>query len=353
MREERTTDYAVAAGRAWRHLMAASKATSAARGVATTCGANWAGIAHRCAVVAIDFDETLTVSDTCSVLGGLGARAAPAGVGAARWQSLVERFSEEYAATVPGLLPAPPLPCWQLDRFQQYVSELRDFDVRCNARLECGALAGISAEALERAAAELVAPQPCAAEVLQQLLAEGSCPGEIRVLSANWSDKFVREALRKHFVTSPPEVTANSLTIDDRVDAVTTGSIDWSVASAGDKAEWLNRWPMAAGGVSVPISGGLKVVVGDSIGDLPAMVEAGIGVFVKQSNSLKDAIAAFGLELLPLDRLLVDDHSQLDEMISSVAIGQRERDRAPVLLAATGGWSDIGALLFGSNWSQR
>eukprot|EP01043_Picozoa_sp_COSAG02_P051704 COSAG02_NODE_5476_length_4292_cov_23.188409_3_plen_333_part_00 len=332
--------------------MAASTATSAARAVATACGAEWAGISRRCAVVAIDFDETLTVSDTCSVLGGLGARAAPAGIGVARWQSLVDRFSEEYAATVPGLLPAPPLSCWQLDRFQQYVSELRDFDVRCNARLECGALAGISAEALQRAAADLVAPQPCAAEVLQQLLVEGSCLGEVRVLSASWSDKFVCEALRKHFVGSPPEVTANSLIID-RVDAVTTGAIDWRVASAGDKAEWLRCWPSAAGGVSAPINGGLKVVVGDSIGDLPAMVEAGIGVIVKQSNSLKDAIAAFGLELLPLDRLLAEDHSQLEEMISSVAIGQREVGAAPVLLAATGGWSEIGALLFGSSWSQR
>lgn len=328
--------------------MAAPTASTAARAVATVCGGEWAGIARRCAVVAIDFDETLTVSDTCSVLGGLGARAAPDGVGAARWQSLVDRFSEEYAATVPGLLPAPPLPCWRLDRFQRYVSELRDFDMKCNARLECGALAGIPADALQQAAAERVVPQPGAAEVLQKLLAEGSCPGEVRVLSASWSDQFVREALRKHFVTTPPEVTANSLVT--AVDAVTTGAISWNVASAGDKAEWLRCWPSVASKVSAPVNG-LKVVVGDSIGDLPAMVEAGIGVIVKESNSLKDAIAAFGLELLPLDRLLAEDHGQLEELISSVAIGQREEGAAPVLLA--GGWSDIGTLLFGSNWSQR
>jgi phosphoserine phosphatase len=329
--------------------MAASTATVATRAVAAARGAEWAGIARRCTVVAIDFDETLTVNDTCSVLGGLGARAAPAGVGAARWQSLVHKFSEEYAATVPGLLPAPPLRCWRVDRFQQYVSELRDFDLKCNARLECGALAGIPAEALQRAAAEHVVPQPGAAEVLQQLLAEGSCPGEVRVLSASWSDQFVREALRKHFVHSPPEVTANSLIT--AVDTVTTGAISWHVASAGDKAGWLRRWPSAAGRVSASDNSGLKVVVGDSIGDLPAMVEAGIGVIVKQSNSLKDAIAAFGLELLPLDRLLAEDRGQLDELISSVAIGEREEGSAPVLLA--GGWSEIGELLFGSNWSQR
>ena len=319
-------------------------AASAARVVcATAGGAERAGIARRCAVVAIDFDETLTVSDTCGVLGSLGARAAAPGVGDARWRGLVERFGEDYAAVVPGLLPAPPLSQWRLERFQQYVAELQGFDVMCNARLEGGALAGISAEELQRAASEHVAPQPGAAAVLQQLLAECSCPGEVRVLSASWSDQFVRAALRHHFAVSLPEVTANRLVT--AADGVSTGAVEWNVATAGDKAEWVRRWPSmdperetdrqteterhrdtetdSAFDASKPpvYHSDLKVVVGDSIGDLPAMVEAGIGVIVKQSKSLRDAIAAFGLTLHPLGQLLADDSGRLDGLISSAAAG--------------------------------
>jgi hypothetical protein len=107
---------------------AAQLSVLAARCGATTTAAA-AGLACRCSLVAIDFDETLTSADTCAILGSLAVASAPAGpqrvARRQRWDALVERFAEEYAATVPQLLPSPPLDAWAPGRFNCFVQELR------------------------------------------------------------------------------------------------------------------------------------------------------------------------------------------------------------------------------------
>lgn len=310
------------------------------------------GIARRCALIVIDFDETLTTNDTCSVLGRLGVHAAADGVqAAARWDGLVAQFVEEYAAKVPFLLPDPPLKCWDSIRFQQFVTELAEFDAVCNARLEAGALAGISNSALCRAAVEQVVPRPGAPAVLQQLLSGDACPGEVHVISASWSSLFVREAVRHHFVgdaAALPPVTANSLVAHRDV---STGAVEWTIPSAGNKAEWIRHWVAARRDdrSDADKDSYLKVVVGDSVGDLPAMVEAGVGVIVKESSSLMAAIESFGLDVVPLETLLASadadggsdgDTDCLDLLVAKTAT-------APVLLMATGGWPQVEVLLFG------
>jgi hypothetical protein len=184
----------------------------------------------------------------------------------------------------------------------------RQFDLSANARLVSGGfrgeaapapapLAGITADAMRSAAAAEVRPRDGAPRVLarllrlrlaapeSRLLSRGGCRGrghslverdhgasitagqvgegegaevvahraapEVHVLSASWSREFVAEVLRCHFlpalpaqggVTRLPHVTANRLGED--------GSIEWSVATAGDKAEWVRKWrphPGAAG----------------------------------------------------------------------------------------------------------
>jgi len=317
-----------------------------------------AGIARRCAAIVIDFDETLTANDTCGVLGTLGARA-DGELGAARWAGLVARFAEEYSATVPRLLPSPPLRHWDSSRFETFVAELAKFDSVCNARLEGGPLAGISESALSAAAAEEVVPRPGAAAVLQRLLRGDAGTGEVHVLSANWSEYFVRKALRHHFATAAalPTVTANRLV---STAGVTTGVIDWRVSTGGDKATWVRRWPSASpvgGEATTPASAaGLKVVIGDSPGDLAAMVEAGVGVIVKESSSLKATIEAFGLEVLQLDRLLTTVSEGSGELEALLAVREERATAgacpAPVLLMATGGWDEVGALLFGEGWDK-
>ena len=242
-----------------------------------------AGIARRCALIAIDFDETLTANDTCGILGSIPAAlsAAPEARAAAeaRWEGLAAQFAEEYAATVPGLLPSPSLSTWEPERFQRWIGELRSFDLKCNARLEQGALAGIPASALAKAAAEEVVPREGAVAVLQQLMHESVAgrTGAVHVLSANWSDVFIHEALRHHFVSLEsalplPAITANRLVMGTEEPPLTTGEVAWTIASAGDKTIWLDPLGSRYGMPSAEPQ--LQVVVGDSVGDLPSMVKA-------------------------------------------------------------------------------
>ena len=314
-----------------------------------------AGIARRCALVALDFDETLTANDTCAVLGNIRATLAAAvperAAAAARWDGLAAQFAEEYAATVPGLLPNPPLPTWEPDRFQRWVGELRKFDMRCNAQLEQGALAGIPASALAKAAAEEVLPREGAAVVLQQLMHESAAgrTGTVHVLSANWCDVFIHEALRCHFVSegSLPVVTANRLVMGTEEPPLSTGEIAWAIASAGDKSIWLD--PLGSRYGMPGAEQELQVVVGDSVGDLPAMVKAGVGVIVKESSSLLATVDAFGLTVEPLDKLLADIAVSGD---GGDALQGLARPGEPVLLQATD-WQQIGELLFGADWQAE
>ena len=113
----------------------------------------------------------------------------------------------------------------------------------------------------------------------------------------------------------------------------------------------------STGPATTPASAaGLKVVIGDSPGDLAAMVEAGVGVIVKESSSLKATIEAFGLEVLQLDRLLTTVSEGSGELEALLAVREERATAgacpAPVLLMATGGWDEVGALLFGEGWDK-
>ena len=259
---------------------------------------------------------------TCGVLGQLAARRAAPAQRASRlshWELLVAQFGADYAATFPTLLPSPALKTWCATRFARFVAELRAFDERVNARLEqkhegAAALSGLTAAAIDSAVQTEVTPQDGAPRVLQELLlrseaAEGQ--PKIVILSASWSDTLISSALRQHFLSpkvSMPPIVANQLrmsqsrtsTAGDGAVMKSNGSIEWRIASAGDKATWLANWTAtqaAATDAAEREDCGVRIVIGDSVGDLPAMTEAGCGIFVRESGSVRATAAAFGLQV--------------------------------------------------------
>jgi hypothetical protein len=242
--------------------------------------------------------------------------------------------------------------------FEAFLERLRVFDTKANLRLTSTfgdgggaggrALSGMSEAEIAAAAAAQVLPREGAAEVLQRLLGSDFCSSasgsggrcEVHVVSANWSDTLIRSALSHHFLPAlgsdtttgtsdggsgigdlgvqMPPVFANSLplsaeaagSVDGQEEAGvgrTTGEVTWRVASAGDKAAWLHSWdqqqqqqqqPQVE--VEVEVEGGcrwVRLAIGDSVGDLALMVEAGLGVLVKESGSFKVAANALGLEV--------------------------------------------------------
>ncbi|CAG9463330.1 unnamed protein product [Pedinophyceae sp. YPF-701] len=279
--------------------------------------------------VVVDFDETLTETDTTFLLGQLAAESAgPAGSSERarreqEWAAAVDNYSAKYAEWSRNHpFPSAAEPGW----LQSWYAAADTFDKSMVAAVsEPRVLRGIPAEVLRTAAADRVQLRPGAAAALRALARAGV---PLSVLSVNFSSEMICACLRANGVVSEAgrkvAIFANDLAVDDA--GATTGEVAMRCNSGSDKRVRMRALLAAAAAQCAP---GLSAYVGDSAGDVPAMLLADVPILVGQSGSARKAIAAAGARLVPLSGT---DPSQ---------IGGRT---GPLVVYEAAGWDEIGAL---------
>ena len=252
-------------------------------------------------VICFDFDDTLSEeltiesvvaaaeADACRDLGPDDAAAVRGGL-RQRWERLVRDYRAEFVRFA-SALPE--------DDFAAYNAARADFDRRMNvAFVDERLLRGVRDETL-RACATATRLRPGARRLLADLTAGPSAPGGsprmVHVISAHWSVRFIRAALRlPASLDTCLGVHANELVCDPEGRA--TGALVNAVIAPDDKARILSSLREDA----AALAGDRKTLtffVGDSAGDLLAMCDADVGVVVGSNQSLRDTCARYGIRI--------------------------------------------------------
>jgi phosphoserine phosphatase len=268
-------------------------------------------------VLVTDFDGTCTEVDTTGLIPHLAARkaAVPFSV-LERWTefenryiSLLKRCKEEVlpeaSSKGSGVYDAAGLNTAL--RALDGVSDVVTAEVS-----ESGILAGIETGSVAEAIAEWSAAPDCAPVNVPALrpgcaatLSAAAASGwQLGVLSLNWCPPLIRALL--------PIIGSNGATIWSNQIDVATGRISSDVSDAAAKVRVIRS--LINGGLTraeLPDGNshgageleslrGCVVYVGDSATDLPAMLEADVGILIGESESTRELARRYGLRLEPL-----------------------------------------------------
>ncbi|RAW27185.1 hypothetical protein PC110_g16419 [Phytophthora cactorum] len=225
-------------------------------------------------LLCVDFDETITLHDTTSLLFQLSSSSA------STQQQLVTQYVDEVSKFIRRYETK-----WQQQEHSSNRSRsfdcagLREFlegyaavDLRSVQRVvECRALKGIQHQDLVKAASS-VQIRPNCAETL-------AVADEWNIISVNWNKKLVESVMTQAGVAHEAiQITANEMKVDRQ--GVTTGEIDVKVQSPMDKAQWIDKVQSMYAGTQPTV-----VYVGDSATDLLALLAADIGIWIAADDT--------------------------------------------------------------------
>lgn len=304
----------------------------------------------RVALLAVDFDDTCSESDTIGTILDTAINAAAARsscpkdtldkLNTVRAQ-LVKDYASGHEALMAELLSEAVAQdaAYDDEWLGRFVTRLSAFDRTMNEAVgRSNILASATADDLAAAGTKVQLQKGCAA-VLQRAVSQGvAC----HVISVNWSSHLVQAALRSATGTNVGicrdstsseqdsgvdiDVHCNSLATDD--DGITTGRIEGRVECAEDKGFVFESVLLDIAARSGS-QDGLSVFVGDSPSDLAALTAADVGIVIGSRPLLRSVASAAGLVLQPLVAA---------DMTTPVAAG--------ILFEATC-WAEIEAFLFG------
>lgn len=303
---------------------------------------NAANLANRLTYLGVDYDKTLSKCDTCEAIASAAMCGRPDETSARmRWDVLVAELETE-SMELPSFLPQEPQSFSSLS-LHKWLEKQAAWDARANDRLEAsGVLAGASRDDLQRLG-ESVELQSGAMEVIGELLCncrngkvtvgELSRPKSpiVEVVSASWSSEVLEASMAKALQTivgvQQLPIFANSMLPGDSLQS--DGSLRWRVRSAMDKAKLVAERRDSLG---PPVA-----FIGDSTGDLGAMMEADLAIAIGFSSSLRQAATKLG----------VSNHSvlALAERCTVEACDPWEHDGKALYWA--GSWAEVGRLFFG------
>lgn len=250
----------------------------------------------------MDFDDTCTVGDTIGhVVSATMAAQSPALV--ERKESLYKRLAREYLRERDELLDrlmdmqsSDTRGAAWLDEFLGHMS---DFEVRRNdAVVESKLLHGATMESIVEASKRVVFREKCL-ETLHW--ATSSTQTSVAILSANWSTEFIRAAFEGHGAARDLDVggisfIANSLEFDD-TDNVTTGNMAIRICQTPNDKDRLLREVVGGGPYET------SVYVGDSVGDVPALLGAHVGIVMGNNELLRRVLDRGEVQVQRVGRL--------------------------------------------------
>ncbi|CAI5747138.1 unnamed protein product [Peronospora destructor] len=239
-----------------------------------------------------DFDETITLRDTISLLFQL------ASCSASKQQQLEAQYANEMnnylkhyeakwmcASTIGKSFDST----WLREFLEGYTT----IDRRSLERVaKCRALQGICYQDLVKAA-RTVQIRPHCADTLAAV-------DEWKIISANWSKDLVSSVLTQSGIAvDTTQLIVNELKLDAQ--GVTIGEIDVNVQSPQDKAQWIDK----VRSVYTEMQS-IVVYVGDSANDLLALLQADVGICLisdsclSSSRLLRQLLKNYGIDVQPM-----------------------------------------------------
>jgi phosphoserine phosphatase len=236
----------------------------------------------RIAHLILDFDETLTRKDTIELLASAAYRLRPPHLPPLPpWRHFVDAYMEDYNAHVAA---RPKSQRKSIKDEFDFLDSLLPVERASIRRIEAaGIFQGLRFDTIAAEAAKTVELRPGVMELCAAALRGGV---KVQVLSVNWSQAWIRGALKQGEV---PPVFSNELETD--AEGVTTGWIlrvmgdDEGIWTAGHKERWLRE-----------NTHGRRVYVGDSATDLRCLLTAEVGVVV--GDRLDEVCERIGVPLV-------------------------------------------------------
>ena len=308
---------------------------------------NWTGITPK--LLCIDFDDTVSVGDTISSLcrAGLKAQQKNEAIHEELFQSYLSEYQKFMTLNLPEKVADSV--AFKRDDIDKFLDKYSTFEDNMLTPVEqAGILQGLSPESLTKVAADI----PMKAGAIDTIeYAINSCPSmETHILSVNWSRRFLQSMMTYNSPSSRVQIHANELmglheesSVGD-VESISTGYIQRVMTGPQQKGAKLQEIIAKNEGGSHP-----NVYIGDSLGDLSALLESDIGIIIGKSSSIRKVCSSYGVELQTVDQLVLNTDA------SSTETNAVKRKR-PVLYTAES-WPHIGFCLFGkryvSNWLNK
>ncbi|KAJ2660325.1 hypothetical protein IWW48_003034 [Coemansia sp. RSA 1200] len=265
----------------------AAAAQAATKGTASALLTKTAASGRPPLVLALDFDKTLTEHDTIADVAAVAKRIRPEH---RDFEWFVDEyikdhdcFEREWAARIDGRRGGGDS---TIDRalLDEYLEALRPVENASLHRVvDHRILAGVTADDLF-AAGTAVRFRPGAADTINHFIRTPD--SSICVVSVNWSKSFIRGALSANGVDhSLVDIYCNDMAFDART-GLSTGHLPSTMVVASDKAGAIASVKRAAAEKHgrPPI----LAYAGDSLTDLPALLDANVGLLFGDSKAPAD-----------------------------------------------------------------
>lgn len=249
-------------------------------------GTDQSGLMNSIKCLIFDWDETITQHDTMSVF----AQASNAHEG--QWQGFVDCYMNDLRGYESAYGPR--------DKLQEhfvYLGGMQDIENRSVRRIEeSGIFRGVTRDRIMQ-----VAQQVHFKEGFHDFIARLPAHVDREILSVNWSEEFIHDALERAVKDIDRwKIMANNLIWGDDGRAIGTNSKveEGGMRTGIDKQRVLQQRLKRYHEL-----GGLVAYIGDSNTDLPALLEADIGIIIGQNASLRTTCEKFNIEILPISQL--------------------------------------------------
>ncbi|KAJ2847180.1 hypothetical protein IWW36_003981 [Coemansia brasiliensis] len=237
-------------------------------------------MAHKATLLVLDFDQTLTSSDTLSVVAAVAKRKYPEN---RDFSWFTEKYMEDYQKHQTQWQPRIDREKITREFLNEYLESFRSVETTSLNRIsKYGILAGVSRTELY-AGGRKVKFQPGAAMAINRFMQVPDT--HVCVVSVNWSADFIRGTLDANGVLNSGDISVFCNSPDfDQSTGLSKSDISPRLVVAGDKTATIDKYRQ-----EVAQKTGFNprlIYAGDSLTDLPALLLADTGLLVGQSSSV-------------------------------------------------------------------